>query len=50
LTATSRNTASRRRTIRLPWIAEQANGVVPRFEKVEWEPQADGVTIEGDDL
>ena len=32
------------------WIAEQANGVVPRFEKVEREPPADGVVIEGDEL
>jgi hypothetical protein len=32
------------------WIAEQTGGPVPRFEKVEREPPADGVVIEGDDL
>ena len=32
------------------WIAEQANGVVPRFEKVERERPADGFVIEGDDV
>jgi hypothetical protein len=32
------------------WIAEITGGPVPRFEKVEREPPADGVVIEGDDL
>lgn len=32
------------------WIAEVTDGPVPRFEKVEREPPADGVVIEGDDL
>jgi hypothetical protein len=32
------------------WLAERTGGPVPRFEKVEREPPADGVVIEGDDL
>ncbi len=32
------------------WLAEIADGPVPRFEKVEREAPADGVVIEGDDL
>jgi hypothetical protein len=32
------------------WIAQHTNGRVPRFEKVEREPRADGVVIEGDFL
>ena len=32
------------------WIAERTGGPVPRFEKVEREPPANGVVIEGDDL
>jgi hypothetical protein len=32
------------------WIAQHIGGPVPRFEKVEQEPPADGVVIEGDDL
>jgi hypothetical protein len=32
------------------WIAEVTGGPVPKFEKVEREPPADGVAIEGDDL
>ena len=32
------------------WIAEKTGGPVPRFKKVEREPPADGVVIEGDDL
>jgi hypothetical protein len=32
------------------WIAEVSGAPVPRFEKVEREPPADGVVIEGDDL
>jgi hypothetical protein len=32
------------------WIAEQTGGPVPRYEKVEREPTADGVVIEGDAL
>jgi hypothetical protein len=31
------------------WIAERTGGPVPRFEKVERTPPADGVVIEGDD-
>ena len=30
------------------WIAETTGGTVPQFEKVEREPPADGVVIEGD--
>jgi hypothetical protein len=32
------------------WLAETTGAPVPRFEKVEPEPPADGVVIEGDDL
>jgi hypothetical protein len=32
------------------WYAEVTGEPVPRFEKVEREPPADGVVIEGDDL
>jgi hypothetical protein len=32
------------------WLAEVAGEPVPRFEKVEREPPADVVVIEGDDL
>jgi hypothetical protein len=32
------------------WIVEVTGGPVPRFEKVERDPPADGVVIEGDDL
>jgi hypothetical protein len=31
------------------WIAQHMNGRVPRFEKVEREPRADGVVIKGRD-
>jgi hypothetical protein len=32
------------------WLAEVTGGPVPRFEKADREPPADGVVIEGDDL
>jgi hypothetical protein len=32
------------------WIAETTGGPVPRFEKVEREPPADGIVVEGDEL
>lgn len=32
------------------WIAELTGGPVPAFEKVERQPPADGVVIEGDDV
>ena len=32
------------------WIGEVTDRLVPRFEKVEREPPADGIVIEGDDL
>jgi hypothetical protein len=32
------------------WVAEVTGGPVPRFEKVEREPPADGVVIVSDDL
>jgi hypothetical protein len=32
------------------WIGEVTGRPVPRFEKVEREPPADGIVIEGDDL
>jgi hypothetical protein len=32
------------------WIDQHTNGRVPRFEKVEREPTADGVVSEGEDV
>jgi hypothetical protein len=32
------------------WLAEITGGPVLRFEKVDREPPADGVVVEGDDL
>jgi hypothetical protein len=32
------------------WLAQHMGGRVPRFEKVERQPSADGVVIGGDDL